>query len=277
MEARSLAIGYEGTAAVVVDFSSVFEAGTITVIAGPNGSGKSTIIKCLARQLKPISGEVVIDGSNIWDLSSKSFATKVSYVPQSVEPSQDLTVEEMVMLGRNPHQPWWSWQVNEADLAAATKAMERTGVASMRHKYLLQLSGGERQRALIACALAQQTKYLLLDEPTAHLDFRYQLELMQLCRELKEQGLCIITVLHDLNLIARIADQVVLLSKDKPEEAQLKSANGNGRPSRIAAKGSTGEILTRQTISEVFDVDVSILDDPESSTPVYVLHSKSAT
>lgn len=277
MEARSLAIGYEGTAAVVVDFSSVFEAGTITVIAGPNGSGKSTIIKCLARQLKPISGEVVIDGSNIWDLSSKSFATKVSYVPQSVEPSQDLTVEEMVMLGRNPHQPWWSWQVNEADLAAATKAMERTGVASMRHKYLLQLSGGERQRALIACALAQQTKYLLLDEPTAHLDFRYQLELMQLCRELKEQGLCIITVLHDLNLIARIADQVVLLSKDKPEEAQLKSANGNGRPSRIAAKGSTGEILTRQTISEVFDVDVSILDDPESSTSVYVLHSKSAT
>lgn len=264
MQAQSLSIGYEGTAAVVVDFSSVFERGTITVIAGPNGSGKSTIIKCLARQLKPLSGEVSIDGSNIWSLSSKLFATKVSYVPQSVEPSQDLTVEEMVMLGRNPHQAWWSWQVNEDDLAVAQQSMERTGVASMKHKYLSQLSGGERQRALIACALAQQTKYLLLDEPTAHLDFRYQLELMQLCKELKEQGLCIVTVLHDLNLIARIADQVVLLAKE------------SGSPSRIANKGTCSEILTQKNISEVFKVDVAILDDPRSSSAVYVLHSPSA-
>lgn len=264
MDAQSLSIGYEETAAVVADFSSVFEAGTISVIAGPNGSGKSTIIKCLARQLKPLSGNVTIDGSNIWNLSAKEFATKVSYVPQSVEPSQDLTVEEMVMLGRNPHQAWWSWQVNDADLAVAQKAMERTGVASMKQKYLSQLSGGERQRALIACALAQETKYLLLDEPTAHLDFRYQLELMQLCKELKEQGLCIVTVLHDLNLIARIADQVVLLAK------------AEASPSRIAAKGTCAEILTQEKILEVFQVDVAILNDPQSSTPVYVLHSATA-
>lgn len=262
LTAHNLSIGYEGTAPVVVDFSLACEAGTITVIAGPNGSGKSTAIKCLARQLKPQSGEVTIDGVNIWDLSAKTFAGKVSYVPQSVEPSQDLTVEEMVMLGRSPHQSWWSWQVNETDLAVSQAAMERCGVAALKHKYLSALSGGERQRVFIACALAQQTRYLLLDEPTAHLDFRYQLELLKLARELKDEGLCIITVLHDLNLIARIADRVVLLTKEPPS------------PSRIAASGNCAEILTRERISQVFQVDVSILDDPQSSVPVYVLNAR---
>lgn len=231
--------------------------GQISVIAGPNGAGKSTLIKTLARQLAPLKGQVMLDGINIATLSASQFARTVAYVPQLLELEQNLTVSELVMLGRNPHQAWWSWSASKDDRQAVSKALELTGTTKLSKSYLSSLSGGERQRAIIACALAQNAQFILLDEPTAHLDFRHQLELSCLLKELCNQHLGILVVLHDLNLIAQLAHQVFLLDQ---------TANGI---SHIVASGTPEAVLEPNILRQVYQVEVSICVDEASGSRVY--------
>lgn len=238
--------------------------GAIHVIAGSNGVGKSTLVKTMARQLKPVCGEVMLNGANIWDVAPVEFARQVSYVPQSLELSQDLTVFELVMLGRTPHQRWWSWQVSQEDRDAVKDALEKTETWDLRTKYLSNLSGGERQRALLAGALAQQPRFILLDEPTAHLDFKHQLELADLLAQLKQQGLGLLLVLHDLNLIARIADYVVLLGK------------GQEAPSPVVSRGDVTTVLTQENLRRAYEVEVDVIEDPKSANRIYLARSQSA-
>jgi len=256
LAARDLTGGFAPTA-VFEAVSLVVARAEVTAIAGPNGAGKSTLLKTMARHLKPLGGQVVIDDIDIWTLPTREFASAVGYVSQEIDSSQDLTVEELVMLGRNPHQSWWQWYGTQQDRQAVDAALLATEVEHLRHKPMCQLSGGERQRAAIAVALAQQPAFILLDEPTSHLDFRHQLELIQLLKRLREQNIGILVVLHDLNVIARIADKVLLIQKDD---------KGVGR---VAAFGKPDEVFRRETLASIFDVEVSIITEPNTNQTIY--------
>lgn len=256
LQASSLSVGWPGrTVAEKIDLSVA--CGTITAVAGPNGAGKSTLLKTLARLLPPLSGQVLLGGQDIRHLALRQFAQTLAYVPQALEPGQDMTVLELVMLGRNPHQRWWSWSASTSDRQAVGEALERTETWVLRDKYLSTLSGGERQRAIIATALAQQPRLVLLDEPTSHLDFRHQLELADLLQELRNHGLGILVVLHDLNLISRLADRVLLLSKVE------------SRPGTVVACGSPADVLAPATLRAVYEVEVSVTCDPATGWAIY--------
>jgi len=256
LKASSLAVGWLGRT-VADKLGLSISAGTITVVAGPNGAGKSTLLKTLARQLKPVSGQILLNDQDIWTMNGRRFAQQIAYVPQSLEPAQDLTVNELVMLGRNPHQQWWSWSASAEDTKFVAEALERTETSHLREKYLSTLSGGERQRAAIATALAQQAQFMMLDEPTAHLDFKHQLELADLLKELRAQGLGILVVLHDLNLMSRLADDILLLSKP------------DGQASTFVACGRPAAVLEPDTLRSVYDVEVSVVKDPASGHSIF--------
>jgi len=256
IKALNLTVGW-GPKSCLEQVAIELGSGSILVIAGPNGAGKSTLIKAIARQLKPQSGQVLLDQTDIWTLSPKEYARQVAYVPQALEPGQDLTVEELVMLGRNPHQSWWSWSASQEDRQAARCALEKTETWNLRAQYLSSLSGGERQRAIIAMALAQEPRFLLMDEPTSHLDFRHQIELAEILEELRSQGLGIALVLHDLNLMARLADHVLLISKD-----------GNA-VSRVESQGPPSSVLEPATLRRTYQVEVSIIVDPRSGEKLF--------
>lgn len=233
--------------------------GAIVAIAGPNGAGKSTLIKTLARQITPLSGSIQIDGQEISACTARDFAQRVAYVPQMVDLFQDLSVKELVQLGRNPHQKWWSWHAAQTDETAVTEAMKSTGTWELRHKFIGSLSGGERQRASIAMALAQNASYILLDEPTAHLDFKHQLELVDLMKAMRVQDIGLLVILHDLNLMARVADDILFLKKD-----------GTTTVSAPAAFGPAKEVLTRDVLQSVYDVEVQVFTDAESGQQNFV-------
>lgn len=240
------------TKPVIAGIDISINAGEIVAVAGPNGAGKSTLMKTLARQMRPLTGSVTLHGADIWSLTPAQFAASVAYVPQTIEPASEMTVEEIVSLGRYPHQKWWQWYASASDSEAIEKALVTTGLSDKRGKYLAELSGGERQRAYIATALAQVPRFILLDEPTSHLDFRHQLELIAILKELKQHSIGFLIVLHDLNLISRIADTVILL---KTEE---------NAPTHVCASGAPSAVLTRSALKEVFEVDILTTTDPQS-------------
>lgn len=226
------------------------ERGQALVLQGPNGSGKSTLMKALARKLRPAAGDVTLDGKDIWQMGVQSFAQKIAYVPQTLTAPPFMTVFELVALGRSPHQRTFQLSLNENDRALIDQSLRRCGVEGLQDKLVSQLSGGERQRTVIAMALTQGPDYLLLDEPTASLDFRYQIELIDLLGQLKEDGLGIALILHDLNIAAQLADTVALIGGD---------ADAGLGPSRIIAQGPVEEVFARETLQRVFAVDIEIL------------------
>jgi iron complex transport system ATP-binding protein len=232
--------------------------GECLVLAGPNGAGKSTIVKTLARQIAPIAGTLKLNGREFSAWNSSEFATRVAYVPQSVQIYRTINVEEWVSLGRNPHQPWWSWRSTDSDREVVNNALEETGLSDLRSKHMDELSGGERQRAAIAMALAQSPQYLLLDEPSAHLDFRHQIELVELISKLRQRGLGILLVLHDLNMISRVASRIIFL-KATP-----------GEVSTVAREGTPSDVLIKDVLREIYEVDVSILQDSTTGTDVFL-------
>lgn len=249
IEACQLSAGYDSKSPIVEQMDLIVEPGKVTVLAGPNGCGKSTLIKVMARQLKPLLGTAKLNGADIYSMNADAFAQKVAYVPQSIDFSNQLTVEELVRLGRNPHQRWWSWNESDNDRETTRNALKRAGLEALASRPFTNLSGGEQKRALIATALAQEPTFILMDEPIAHLDFKHQLSLLSLISELKEKNIGILLVLHDLNMIDRIADEIAFL---KPEE---------NKPSRLFAFGSRLDVLTETNIEQIFDVKVEVFPD----------------
>jgi iron complex transport system ATP-binding protein len=250
LAAQDLAVGYLERR-IIDGLSLNVQQGQITALVGPNGSGKSTLLKTLARLLKPTSGAVLLDGRAIHTLSTIQVAQQMAILPQGPGAPPGLTVRELVEQGRYPHVGALR-MLRRQDHDAIQQALMLTNMTDFIHRPLDNLSGGERQRAWIALTLAQATPTLLLDEPTTFLDIGHQLEVLELVQRLnRERGMTIVLVLHDLNQAARYADRMVVLNQGA-----------------IVADGAPRDVLTAPLLAEVFGVQVNIITDPASGTPV---------
>lgn len=224
------------------DVSVRIAPGSLTGLLGPNGCGKTTLLKLLAGVLKPELGSVRLGDREIRTLSPRALAQQIAVVPQETHPAFDFTVMEMVLMGRHPHLGAFQLE-GPADIAIAREAMTATGVTHLAVRAYMTLSGGEKQRVVIASALAQQPKVLLLDEPTASLDLGYQLEIASLLKQLnRERGVTMVLATHDLNLAASVCDTLVLV-----------------REGRVLMQGAAREVLTSSTVEQLYGViaDVS--------------------
>ena len=208
MEVKQLCYHYKGEPEVLKDVSFQMEPGKFLAILGNNGVGKSTLLKCLNHILKPDSGEVLLDGENLLAKSVREVACQVAFVSQSV-PNTQMTVHDVVMLGRRPYM---KWGFTEQDHHIVHDAMHRLDVEDMRGRFLNQLSGGEKQKVVLARALAQQPKVLLLDEPTSALDIQNQYGVLKMVKEIcHNDNIIAAMVIHDLNLALRFCDRFLLL------------------------------------------------------------------
>lgn len=227
--------------------------GSFTVIVGPNACGKSTLLKALARTLRPHRGSVLLDGHDIRSLPSKAVARTLGLLPQTSIAPDGITVADLVARGRYPHQGLLrQWSSDDERIVA--ESMSATGVADLATAYVDELSGGQRQRVWIAMALAQQTPLLLLDEPTTYLDIAHQLDVLDLCARLHaDQGRTLVAVLHDLNHAARYATHLIAM-----------------RDGRIVAEGKPAEVVTAELIEEVFGLPCRIIDCPETGSPLVI-------
>jgi len=250
LRGRDLSLGYGGDD-VVRHLEVQVPDGLITMIVGANACGKSTLLRGLARLLRPTGGEVVLDGKSLQDLRSIEVAKVIGLLPQQPVAPDSITVADLVGRGRYPHQGWFR-QWSTADDRAVQGALEATGSADLAGRPLAELSGGQRQRVWVAMALAQDTDLLLLDEPTTFLDINHQVELLDLLTDLnRERGTTIVIVLHDLNLACRYADHVIAM-----------------KDGSIVVEGLPAEVITSAVVTEVFGLDCEVIPDPLTGAPM---------
>lgn len=251
LAARDVTLAYDQLV-VARDLSVAIPRASFTVIIGPNGCGKSTLLRALARTLKPRAGEVLLEGQPVERMRGKDVARRLALLPQSPVAPEAITVGDLVARGRYPHQGILR-QWSPADARAVAAALDATEVADLRDRYVSDLSGGQRQRVWLAMALAQETDLLLLDEPTTYLDIAHQVEVMDLCARLHEEGRTLVAVLHDLNQAARYATHLVAM-----------------RDGRVVAEGSPAEVVTAERVRDVFGLACRVVPDPETGTPMVV-------
>ena len=208
MQVKNLCYHYKGAPDVLKDITFDIQPGKFLAILGNNGVGKSTLLKCFNHILRPDSGQVLLDGENLLAMSTREVAKQVAFVSQSV-PDTQMTVHDVVMLGRRPYM---NWGFTEQDHHIVHDAMHRLDVEDMRGRFLNQLSGGEKQKVMLARALAQEPKVLLLDEPTSALDIQNQYGVLKTVRDIcHKDNIIAVMVIHDLNLALRFCDRFLLL------------------------------------------------------------------
>lgn len=247
---RGVRLGY-GANPVLHNLDLDIPEGRMTVIVGPNGCGKSTLLKAMARLLPVTAGEVRLEGQPLHGLPTRHVAQRLALLPQAPSLPEGLSVRDLVAQGRFPHQGWLG-RPHPGDQAAIDRALAQTGLAALADRPVGALSGGQRQRVWIAMVLAQETPLILLDEPTAWLDLRVQLDLMACLHRLtREAGRTLVLVLHELNLGAAYADHMVML-----------------REGRIMAEGAPDAVMTPALLHRVFGLDASVIADPLTGRPV---------
>jgi len=254
MSLENIWFRYGGGPWVIRDLSWSLSAGESWGVIGPNGSGKTTLLKVIDGILRPGRGDVLMDGMSIGGMSRRKLARLIAVVPQESEPVFSFTVEEIVLMGRAPYLTMFTFE-GSRDRDIARNAMERTGVLPFARRSMRELSGGERQRVLIARALAQQPKVMLLDEPTAFLDIKYQKAVFDLITDLnREEGIAVVTVTHDLNLAALYCENLLLLSRG-----------------RVHSMGRPEEVITEERIASVYETEVKVDRDSETGCPRVIL------
>ncbi len=253
--ADKLTLGYAGKM-VAQDLSLTIPSGHFTAIIGPNGCGKSTLLKTLCRILKPLQGEILLDGQAIQHYPAKALAQRIGLLPQTASAPEGISVSELVSRGRYPYQSWLK-QWSDTDQQAIEQAIRLTGLTELTDRVVDELSGGQRQRVWIAMVLAQQTPFILLDEPTTYLDITHQIELLELFSALHQQGRTFVAVLHDINQACRYATHLIAM-----------------RDGRIVAEGVPSQIVTPELMKTVFDLDCDVISDPVSATPLIIPHRK---
>ncbi len=238
---------------VIVDRLDVrIPDGSFTVIVGPNACGKSTLLRALSGLLTPRHGAVVLAGQAISAYRAKEVARRLGLLPQSAVAPEGISVADLVARGRYPHQKLLrQWTPEDEEQVA--RAMEATGVADLADRAVDELSGGQRQRVWMAMALAQQTGILLLDEPTTYLDIAHQIDLLDLCADLNEQGRTLVAVLHDLNHATRYATHLVAM-----------------KDGAVVAEGDPRDVITAELVERVYGMKCEVIPDPQTGTPLVV-------
>ena len=238
-----------GMAQLLDAVSLEVRGGSLLGLIGPNGAGKSTLLKCISQLLAPTIGQVSLDGEDLRGRPPQEIARHIALLPQSTALNFAFTCLEVVLMGRNPHLGRFQAE-GARDHAIAQQSMTDTGSAEFVTRLITEVSAGERQRVLLARALTQQPRLLLLDEPTAGLDVQHQLQVFTLIRDLVRQGLTAIAVVHDLNLAARYCDRLVLLDRGA-----------------VHARGQVSDVLTPQNLADVFNVAATVDHDPVLGAP----------
>ncbi|MGV3482925.1 MAG: ABC transporter ATP-binding protein [Planctomycetaceae bacterium] len=250
--ARDLSFRY--TNQTILDRLSIeLRAGEVLVLLGANGAGKTTLLQTLCDQLRPDAGVVLVDQEDIRKFKRRLLAKRIALMPQQENRDSQLRVVDVVSLGRTPHVGWWM-PLSEEDHAAVRRSLEITGLTELQERRMTELSGGEWRRMILARALAQHASILLLDEPTAGLDLKYQLDVLVRIRAMARQcGLTVALTLHDLNHASMFADRIALLSDGK-----------------LLAIGTAREVLKPELIETAFGVRVTVMDHPVDGSPFVV-------
>ena len=255
IEMHNVSLGYGGKA-VLMDIDLRVRPGEMVGLIGPNGCGKSTIIRAFSRIISPFSGRILVDGRDITKLARQKMARLIGVVPQLPILPSAFTAFEIVLMGRNPHLGFLQYE-GPKEIGIAWEAMARTGTQSLAERRVSELSGGEIQGLLIARVLAQETKAILLDEPTANLDIGRQIEILDLIGKLCSQdNLAVLAALHDLNLAAQYCDRLVLLHQG-----------------RVYAEGSPWEVITSGNIAEVYGAESCVYSHPVNGLPCVLLQA----
>ncbi len=257
LEIRQLDFSYFNNGFAVHNLALSVKSGEMVGLLGPNGSGKSTLIKLASGVLRPHRGEVKLDSLNLSRLGRKYIAQSVAVVPQQFHIPFAFTANEVVMLGRTPFLKVFT-EGNKTDRKIVVDALESVGITRLGNRVFSELSGGEQQKVILAMALAQQPKLLLLDEPTSHLDIAHQIEILELVKSLNlERGLTIISAMHDLNLAALYFDRLILLKEGK-----------------ILVDGTPTQVLTEARIREAFSASVRVEPHQVTGVPHIVVLPK---
>ncbi|MCF3939734.1 ABC transporter ATP-binding protein [Gordonia tangerina] len=252
LRAEGLSVGYDERT-VITDLDIAIPDAQITTIIGPNGCGKSTLLRALSRLLPPRAGTVYLDDEDINRMRPKSVARALGLLPQNPVAPEGLTVADLVIRGRHPHQRWYQ-QATAADEAAVARALAQTETADLADRPIDALSGGQRQRVWIALTLAQETDLLLLDEPTTYLDLAHSVEILDLVHTLRtEHGKTVVMVLHDLNLAARYSDSLFVM-----------------RAGQIVAQGRPDDVVTADLLEDAFGLQAHVMEDPVAGGPMII-------
>lgn len=252
LEIKNLVLGYEEKT-IVNSINLSIPKGQVTILIGSNGCGKSTLLSGMSRLLTPKSGIVSLDGINIHEYKPKDLAKKLAILPQGPMAPEGITVKELCYFGRNPYKNLFGTRSKKDD-EMVDWAIEATGLKEFENRQLDSLSGGQRQRAWIAMALTQDTDVLLLDEPTTYLDLAYQIEILELLKDLNEKTKkTIVIVIHELNQAARYAHNLVCMKKGK-----------------IYSQGKVADIFNEVMLNDVFGIDAMVMADPITARPMCI-------
>lgn len=252
IEVQSITAGY-GKHIILEDVSVRIPKGKVTMIIGPNGCGKSTLLKHIARIKRPGKGRILLEQRDMAKLSAKAIAKKMAILPQSPVAPSGLLVKELVSFGRFPYQKPMG-PLQKEDMEIIERSMKQTGILAQKDALVETLSGGQRQRAWIALALAQNTDIIVLDEPTTYLDISYQLELLELLKQMNtDSGQTIIMVLHELNLACRYADHIIGMKQGK-----------------ILFEGKPNDVITPEHLHDLYGIRVQLQKSKDGSYPICV-------
>jgi len=256
LEVENLGLAYSNNV-VLKDLTFQVIPGEMVGLIGPNGSGKSTIIKALSHVIRPYSGRVLLDGRDIAKIRRQELARLVGVAPQIPLLPSAFTSFEIVLMGRNPHLGLFQYE-GTRDIEITWQAMGKTATRPLAERKIGELSGGEIQRIVIARVLAQQTKSILLDEPTANLDINHQVEILDLIKSLcREENLSVVITLHDLNLASQYCDRLILINEGQ-----------------IHAQGLPAEVITDENIKAVYGAEGCVYTHPVNGLPVVLLNSR---
>ncbi|MFI6583103.1 ABC transporter ATP-binding protein [Embleya sp. NPDC050493] len=251
LTAQDITLTY-GDRTVSANLSLDIPDGAFTAIIGANASGKSTLLRAFVRLLRPSAGTVLLDGRDVHGYRPKDIAQEMAFLPQDLAAPENILVRQLVDRGRFPHRSLLSVRT-AADVRAVDEAMAAAGVVDLADRQVARLSGGQRQRVWIAMVLAQQTPYVLLDEPTTFLDLAHQYQLLRLLAALRDDGRTIVAVLHDINQACRFADHIVAM-----------------KDGRVHADGSPEDIVDATLMEDVFGLPSIVVPDPVTGTPLVV-------
>jgi len=241
IKVSGLSFDYPGKP-VLKGISLTLSEGSFTAVLGPNGCGKTTLLKNISGYLKPRKGEIRVLNKSVPGLNARERARMIGYIPQNTAVGFSFTCHEVVSMGRLPYLGRFQWETM-TDRKAVQESMELTGTWNLRDRLINSVSGGEMQRVLIARALAQQPKVLLMDEPVSHLDIKFQMDIINLVGRLCDEfGITAVAVLHDINLASRYCSQIVLMKEG-----------------RIISTGSASGVITEKNLKNVFDVEIEVL------------------